>query len=71
MDERDNGHWIRFEDIDGRVVEDMVRVDRLPAVGDLLPVRGTHCEIMEEWRDRALVPAGGPEIVVLTVKPLV
>ena len=65
------GYWIRFEDVDGDIVEDAVQVDYLPEVGALLPIRGTHYEIMEEWIDRSFVPEGGPEIVVFTVKPLV
>lgn len=62
--------WIRFEDVDGRVIEDNLPTDVLPDVGQLIPVRGTHCEVMEQWVDRALVPEGGPEVIVFTVKPL-
>lgn len=65
------GYWIRFEDVDGDIVEDVMQVGYLPEVGALLPIRGTHYEIMEEWIDRAFVAEGGPEIVVFTVKPLV
>jgi hypothetical protein len=65
------GYWIRFEDVDGDIVEDAMQVDSLPEVGALLPIRGTHYEIMEEWIDRAFVAEGGPAIVVFTVKPLV
>jgi hypothetical protein len=67
----ESGYWIRFEDVDGDIVEDAVRVDYLPEVGALLPIRGTHYEVMEEWTDRSFVAEGGPEIVVVTVKPLV
>ncbi|HEU5329097.1 MAG: hypothetical protein ACTHNK_11970 [Thermomicrobiales bacterium] len=67
----ESGYWIRFEDVDGDIVEDAMPVDSLPEVGALLPIRGTHYEIMEEWTDRSFVAEGGPEIVVFTVKPLV
>ena len=63
-------HWIRFEDIDGRVIEDNMEVEGLPEVGQLIPVRGTHCEVMERWTDRSYVAEGGPEIAVFTVRPL-
>ncbi len=65
------GFWIRFEDVDGRVVEERSFVPALPEVGQLIPVSGTHCEVMERWTDRELVAEGGPEIAVFTVKPLV
>jgi D-serine deaminase-like pyridoxal phosphate-dependent protein len=72
MDEREPaGHWIRFEDVDGRTVEDPTFVPALPEVGQLIPVAGTHCEVMEQWTDRSLVEGGGPEVIVFTVKPLV
>jgi hypothetical protein len=71
MAERREGYWIRFEDVDGRVVEDPTFVPGLPQVGQLIPVGGVHCEVMEEWTDRTLVEEGGPEIVVITVKPIV
>ncbi len=63
-------HWIRFEDVDGRVIEDAMEVEGLPEVGQLIPVRGTHCEVMERWTDRSYVVDGGPEVNVFTVKPL-
>lgn len=65
------GHWIRFEDVDGRVIEDNLLVEALPRVGQLIPVSGTHCEVMEQWTDRSFVAEGGPEITVFTIKPLV
>lgn len=65
------GYWIRFEDVDGRVVQDALPSPVLPEVGQLIPVSGTHCEVMERWTDRSLVAEGGPEVVVCTVKPLV
>jgi hypothetical protein len=65
------GYWIRFEDVDGRVVDDTTFVPGVPEVGQLIPVAGTHCEVMERWTDRTLVEAGGPEVLVFTVKPLV
>lgn len=64
------GHWIRFENIDGLVVEDVSFVPRLPEIGQLIPVAGTHCEVMEQWTDRSLTETGGPEVLVFTVKPL-
>lgn len=66
-----DGYWVRFENVDGRVVEEMTLVPSLPEIGQLIPVSGTHCEVMERWTDRELVPQGGPEIIVFTVKPLV
>jgi hypothetical protein len=63
--------WIRFENIDGRVIDEPTLVTELPEVGQLIPVAGTHCEVMERWVDRELVTEGGPEIVVFTVRPLV
>lgn len=65
------GYWIRFEDVDGRVVDDATLVPGLPEVGQLIPVSGTHCEVMERWTDRTLIESGGPEVIVFTVKPLV
>lgn len=62
--------WLRFEDVEGRVLEDNVLSDVLPQVGQLIPIGGAHCEVMEQWTDRALVAAGGPEVTVFTVKPL-
>ena len=71
MHERDRpAYWIRFEDVDGRVLEDTMASEVLPEVGQLIPIAGTHCEVMERWIDRSSVAAGGPEIVVFTVKPL-
>ena len=32
------GYWIRFEDVDGDIVEDAMQVDYLPEVGALLPM---------------------------------
>jgi hypothetical protein len=69
--ERSDGHWIRFENVDGRVIDEPTLVTALPEIGQLIPVAGTHCEVMERWVDRELVPEGGPEIIVFTVKPLV
>jgi hypothetical protein len=66
-----DGFWIRFEDVDGRVVEEPTLVPTLPEVGQLIPVSGTHCEVMERWTDRTFVESGGPEVIVFTVKPLV
>ena len=63
-------YWIRFEDVDGRVVQDAMPSAALPEVGQLIPVAGTHCEVMERWTDRSFVADGGPEIIVFTVKPL-
>ncbi len=63
-------YWIRFEDVDGRVVQDTMPSAVLPEVGQLIPVAGTHCEVMERWTDRAAVAGGGPEIIVFTVKPI-
>lgn len=63
--------WIRFENIDGRVIDDPTLATELPEIGQLIPVAGTHCEVMERWIDRELVADGGPEIIVFTVKPLV
>lgn len=71
MIEQHEGYWIRFEDVDGRVVEDPTLVPGLPKIGQLIPVGGVHCEVMEQWTDRELVERGGPEIIVFTVKPLV
>lgn len=62
--------WVRFEDVDGRVIDDNLPTEVLPDVGQLIPVRGTHCEVMEQWVDRSLVTEGGPEVIVFTVKPL-
>lgn len=69
--EQPDGYWIRFEDVDGRVVDEPVLATVLPEVGQLIPVAGTHCEVMERWVDRGLVEQGGPEVIVFTVKPLV
>lgn len=63
-------YWLRFEDVDGRVLEDGVRSAVLPAVGQLIPIAGTHAEVMEQWTDRSFVPEGGPEVLVFTVKSL-
>ena len=54
------GYWIRFENVDGRIVEDLTFVPRLPEVGQLIPVSGTHCEVMEQWVDRTMLEGGGP-----------
>lgn len=71
MDERTLAEYlIRFEDVDGRVVQDALPSPVLPEVGQLIPVAGVHCEVMERWTDRALVAEGGPEIIVFTVKPI-
>ncbi len=64
------GFWIRFENVDGVVVENPSFVPRLPELGQLIPVSGAHCEVMEQWVDRSLVAEGGPEVIVFTVKPL-
>ncbi len=69
-EERQPRFWIRFEDVDGRVVEDNRPTDILPEVGQLIPVSGAHCEVMEQWYDRTLVPDGGSEVIVFTVKLL-
>ena len=63
-------HWLRFEDVDGQVLEDMVPSDVLPQIGQYIPIAGTHCEVMEQWLDRTLVPGGGPEVIVFTVRVL-
>lgn len=63
-------YWLRFEDVDGRVLEDGVRSVALPEVGQLIPIAGMHAEVMERWVDRSFVPDGGPEVLVFTVKPL-
>ena len=68
--EAPEGYWIRFENVDGRIVEDLTFVPRLPEVGQLIPVSGTHCEVMEQWTDRTMLEGGGPEVQVFTVKPL-
>lgn len=71
-DARDAGslYWIRFEDVDGRVLDGARQSAVLPDVGQLLPIAGTHAEVMEQWIDRTLVEEGGPEVVVFTVRPL-
>ncbi len=63
-------YWIRFEDVDGRVLEDDMPSDVLPEVGQLIPIAGSHSEVMERWVDRSQVAEGGPEIIVFTVKSL-
>lgn len=63
-------YWIRFEDIDGRVLEGARPSAVLPTMGQVLPISGTHAEIMEQWLDRSLVAEGGPEVIVFTVRPL-
>ncbi|HEX5506204.1 MAG TPA: hypothetical protein VFW96_26535 [Thermomicrobiales bacterium] len=63
-------HWLRFEDVDGQVLEDLVPSDVLPEIGQYIPIAGTHCEVMEQWVDRALAAGGGPEVVVVTVRVL-
>ena len=63
-------HWLRFEDVDGRVLEDNVASEVLPEIGQLIPIAGAHCEVMERWTDRSLVAEGGPEVVVFTVRPI-
>ncbi|CAA9588301.1 MAG: hypothetical protein AVDCRST_MAG18-4341 [uncultured Thermomicrobiales bacterium] len=68
--ETTGGYWIRFENVDGRIVEEVSFVPRLPEIGQLIPVAGTHCEVMEQWADRSLTEGGGPEVLVFTVKPL-
>lgn len=63
-------YWIRFEDVDGRVLDQTRQSAVLPEVGQLLPIAGTHAEVMEQWLDRSLVAEGGPEVIVFTVRPL-
>ena len=63
-------HWVRFEDVDDRIVADPTEVARLPEIGQIIPISGTYCEVMERWIDRSHVAEGGPEIIVFTVKPL-
>lgn len=63
-------YWIRFEDVDGRVLDQTRQSAVLPAIGQLLPIAGTHAEVMEQWLDRSLVAEGGPEVLVFTVRPL-
>ena len=63
-------HWVRFEDVDDRVVAEPSEVTNLPTIGQLIPISGTYCEVMEQWTDRTYVAEGGPEIIVFTVKPL-
>ena len=63
-------YWVRFEDVDDRVVADPMPVTTLPTIGQIIPISGTYCEIMEQWLDRTYVDEGGPEIIVFTVKPL-
>lgn len=65
-----DAYWIRFEDVDGRVIEDNRPADILPDVGQLIPVQGTHCEVMEQWVDQTLAAEGGPKVIVFTIKPL-
>lgn len=67
--EQREGYWIRFENVDGLVVEDPTFVPRLPKIGEMIPVSGAHCEVMEQWTDRTLVEQGGPAVIVFTVKP--
>lgn len=68
--ERPATYWVRFEDADDRVVADPTEVATLPEIGQIIPISGTYCEVMERWTDRSFVAEGGPEIVVFTVKPL-
>jgi hypothetical protein len=63
-------HWVRFEDVDDRVIADPMEVAMLPTIGQMIPISGTYCEVMEQWTDRTYVADGGPEIIVFTVKPL-
>ncbi len=63
-------HWVRFEDVDDRVIAEPMEVAKLPEVGQIIPISGTYCEVMEQWFDRTYVAEGGPEIIVFTVKPL-
>lgn len=73
MADEDTGagvYWIRFEDVDGRALDQIRPSAVLPEVGQLLPIAGTHAEVMEQWLDRSLVAEGGPEVIVFTVRPL-
>ena len=63
-------HWVRFEDVDDRVIAEPMEVAKLPEIGQIIPISGTYCEVMEQWLDRTYVAEGGPEIIVFTVKPL-
>lgn len=63
-------YWVRFEDVDGRVLDQTRQSAVLPEVGQLFPIAGTHVEVMEQWLDRSLVTEGGPEVLVFTVRPL-
>ena len=63
-------HWVRFEDVDDRVITEPMEVAKLPEIGQIIPISGTYCEVMEQWLDRTYVAEGGPEIIVFTVKPL-
>lgn len=63
-------HWVRFEDVDDRVIAEPMEVAKLPEIGQIIPISGTYCEVMEQWFDRTYVAEGGPEIIVFTVKPL-
>lgn len=69
-DHQGTTHWVRFEDIDDRVIADPMEVAILPTIGQIIPISGTYCEVMEQWTDRTYVEEGGPEIIVFTVKPL-
>ena len=69
-DEQPITHWVRFEDADDRVIADPTPVTTLPTIGQIIPISGTYCEIMEQWLDRTYVDEGGPVIIVFTVKPL-
>jgi hypothetical protein len=69
-DDKGTPHWVRFEDIDDRVIADPMEVAMLPTIGQIIPISGTYCEVMEQWLDRTYVDDGGPEIIVFTVKPL-
>jgi hypothetical protein len=51
-------HWVRFEDVDDRVIADPMEVAKLPEIGQIIPISRTY------------VADGGPEIIVFTVKPL-
>jgi hypothetical protein len=69
-DQQQPTYWVRFEDADDRVIADPMAVAALPEIGQIIPISGTYCEVMERWTDRTYVDEGGPEIIVFTVKPL-
>ena len=51
-DDKGINHWVRFEDVDDRVIADPMEVAMLPTVGQIIPISGTYCEVMEQWLDR-------------------